>query len=375
MLWAESSLPRVRSCGLHLVAGNTAGVALRVSTSSSGQRVAGFGGLQSCGSPWACPVCASKIAAERQGELAAALSTWSAAGRGVVMVTLTMRHDRGQSLRSLWDAQAYAWHAATSGRAWTADQQALGVVMPRTIRTGARAGEVVEEVRVPTVRVVEVTHGDAGWHVHVHALLWLARPVSDATADELGQRLFGRWSAALVRKGLRAPLLRSGGMEAHAGQGDLSDFGDYFTKAQYAGSESLAAEMVRADGKAARRQNRTPFQVAADVVALGLVDDLAIWHEWERGSRGRRQIQWSPGLRELVGLLHAERTDEEIAADDLAGETVAWIEAEDWARRIACVPGRPAALLAALELDTLEPALELLTSWGVWALWRSRAPG
>lgn len=375
VLWTESGLDRVKACGRNVVAGNTAGVALRVSGKGSA-RVAGFGGLQTCGSVWSCPVCASKVAASRQADLTAALGQWDHLGRGVVMVTLTMRHQRGQALRSLWDGIAYAWEKATTGRGWVSDQRAHGVLMARTIRSGARAGEVVSEVRIPTVRVVEVTNGQNGWHVHVHALLFLEHAVSDATADELGRSMFERWSAALVRKGFSAPLVDLGGMEAHAGTGDLSTFGDYFTKAQYDGA-GLALEVTRGDLKDGRLGNRTPFQVLRDVYTSGLAEDLAIWHEWERGSKGRRQIAWSPGLRELVALPEVEKTDEQIAAEDIGGTVVAYVDEHDFARKVAPIPGRSVALLALLEDhdDGGYAACLQLWEWNVGCYWRGSPSG
>ncbi len=36
--------------------------------------------------------------------------------------------------------------------------------------------------------------------------------------------------------------------------------------------------------------------------ALGLVDDVDRWWEWEEASRGRRQISWSQDLRNLAKL-------------------------------------------------------------------------
>jgi len=43
---------------------------------------AGFGSLQTCGSPWVCPVCSAKIAAERRNELARGVEAWRKLGGG-----------------------------------------------------------------------------------------------------------------------------------------------------------------------------------------------------------------------------------------------------------------------------------------------------
>ena len=366
VLWSTSTLPRTRKCGRALAVGNELGVSVRVSQTGD-RRSAGFGGLQSCGSPWSCPWCASKIAAQRQADIAAAVTEWQRRGNVLGLVTLTMRHHNGQRLKTLWDAYAYAWGRVTSGRRWVDAQEALGVVMPRTVKVWGRtpAGDRIQigsrntaKIRVPTIRVVEVTVGANGWHVHVHALVFL-RAMPDVKLSRqnrlvraLGRAMFGRWKAGLIAKGLTAPSRDSGGLDAHVVTGDASAFGEYFTKNQYSGAAAVALEMARADLKAARGKNRTPFEVLRSVA--GASDyrdgDETLWAEWEQGSRNRRQIQWSPGLRELVKLPEAEKTDEDIAAEEQGGSNVAWIDTSDWYSKVCAIGGAQARVLVAAEL-------------------------
>ena len=83
-------LDRLRACGHTAVDGS--GVMVRMTPGSSGSSCrAGFAGLATCGSVWACPVCAAKVAAERAGELGAVLTAAGEAGHQVAMVTLTVR--------------------------------------------------------------------------------------------------------------------------------------------------------------------------------------------------------------------------------------------------------------------------------------------
>src|SRR5690554_1611622 len=63
VLWMESDLRRVAYCG-RFASGDS--VVVKRAADGSG---AGLGGVQSCGSVWACPVCSEKINAERQAEL------------------------------------------------------------------------------------------------------------------------------------------------------------------------------------------------------------------------------------------------------------------------------------------------------------------
>jgi hypothetical protein len=74
-LWEISSLPRIRACGR---VSRTAGApTLRLSEGR-----AGFAGLVSCASPWACPTCARKIGARRAEEIREVVSAvYAEAGR------------------------------------------------------------------------------------------------------------------------------------------------------------------------------------------------------------------------------------------------------------------------------------------------------
>jgi hypothetical protein len=329
LLWDLSGMDRVRMCGRRGVLPDGSA---RVRASGSGDdRRAGFAGLSTCGSVWACPVCAEKVLAGRQDDLSTALRTWSDRGGSVAFVTLTMRHRQGQSLRQLWDALAKAWNTATKGRPWLAAKERYGI-----------AG---------FVRVVETTHGANGWHVHVHVAFFLDGPTTAADVDALGCELFQPWRAALVRAGLDAPLARSGGLDAKLWDGRSDVMADYFTKNNYSSDETRAAlELARGDIKQARSGNRTPFRILSDVAAFGLADDVDLWHEWERASKGRRQMTWSRGLRALLAL-GAEATDEELAEEEVGSADDDLVEIPAEGVRMIAAYGLHAAILDAAEAD------------------------
>ncbi|WP_331558632.1 hypothetical protein [Actinomycetospora sp.] len=68
-----------------------------MSNTPDGRR-AGFEGLVTCGSVWACAVCAAKVAAKRAEELAVVLDAVHAAGGSAFMLTMTIRHNAGDRL-------------------------------------------------------------------------------------------------------------------------------------------------------------------------------------------------------------------------------------------------------------------------------------
>lgn len=395
VLWDVSSLDRIKMCGFRTAA-NASGVQLRVSADSSGARHGGFAGLQTCGSVWACPVCSATILAERQREIALAVQTWLDRGGAVGFATFTVKHSAKHSAVEVWDAVQAGHHAITSGRAHTAEKAALGVEVSReTITTcpaktcgtdtahGRRHAKFckigTDKVKhvLPWLRLVEVTTGDAGWHVHQHMLVFLPPGTDLDSAEDLYDDWHGRWVDGAASVGLHGSL--------KVNRIELIDsakaLADYFTKNTYGGpgvvtekalkaskaaaGTSLGFELARGDLKQARFGNRNAMELLRDVVADPRRTDLALWIEFEQASVGRRQMTWAHGARLLLALTEEERTDEEIADEETgtADDAVAVIPTSVYRAQVAR-RRRRAALLEAVERSTSE-ALALLDAWGV----------
>jgi hypothetical protein len=263
-----------------------------------------------CGSVWAEPVCNAKIMARRAVEIGAAIALWQAQGGQVAFLTFTMRHREGQALHGLWEALSGAWGLVTSGPPWVKAKERAGV-----------AG---------WLRAVEVTHGRNGWHVHIHALVFLGSSATAATVAELHGRMFTRWAAALERRGLSALAVAQ---DARLIDGPADQhLADYFTKATD-DLHRLGLEFTATQTKGTRSAlgTRSTWALLDDLEDLGDADALDRWHEWERGSKGRKQLTWSRGLRELLGL-RREHTDEEVAGEEAgtADDTMVIITPEGW---------------------------------------------
>ena len=179
-------------------------------------------------------MCAAKIATRRADDLATVMRAVDELGGSAFLLTLTMRHDRGDRLgltseqrarrnrleerladvqvaeangwdvderqaeadaieldsikaqEGCWDVLSYAWQRVTSGSSWQEDCERFGGLLG-------------------WARAVEVTDGDNGWHVHLHVLLCFREQVSaDLARAALGPRLFGAgpalWSAGGSRR-------------------------------------------------------------------------------------------------------------------------------------------------------------------------------
>lgn len=282
--------------------------------SGDGERP-GFAGVKTCGSVWACPVCAAKIAARRTAELQAVLAKAEREEYRASMVTLTMRHHWGQDLKDLWAGLGYAWGRVTSGRGWNRLREELGLI--------------------GWARAVEVTHGANGWHVHIHAVFVTERAPD---VERHGPVLFERWKRGLEKNGLES-VMNSGGFSW-----DVADpkngkgFGKYVAKLGKAEDlpaaraqvvNGMAAEATLGAYKRARAENRTPFQIAEDIGTFGDYQDVAIWREYVEVSRGKRALTWSRTLREF-SQLGKEQTDEEIAAEEIGDDAIAVFTAKQW---------------------------------------------
>lgn len=245
------------------------------------------------------------------------------------MVTLTMRHAREDRLTDLWDALSSAWAAATGNY--------------------RSARDAMERERVEGwARVVEATHGVNGWHLHVHALVFLR-----GDAHRLGDTMFDCWAQRLARTktaALRTPDRDRGGLDVRVMdlRESAGEVARYVAKATFEATRAVASELAGQHTKAGRG-NRTPWQVLADLAAADDPQDRAIWREWEQGSRGRRALTWKKGTRELLGL-GADPEDDELA-DDLALTERVEVTAfyKDTWKEICKVPDLPSRILELVE--------------------------
>nr|pir hypothetical protein - Streptomyces lavendulae plasmid pSLG33 [Streptomyces lavendulae] len=246
------------------------------------------------------------------------------------MVTLTARHKKHHELEPLFDAVANGWRKLLSGRAWAGDPK-RGVLGERD-RLGVRGN----------IRSLEVTYGTRnGWHPHLHVLLLL----NEETTEELAYAMH-RWD-----KTWRA-WLKKAGFEPSKEHGITwskvttpEEAGEYIAKAQ---EGKVGNEIARGDMKAGRLGTLAPFEMLEYFRQTGDMAVVPIWQEYEKGTFRRRAITWSRGLRaELLGD-EEELTDEELAAEEIGGETWALLPAESL-RAIRRVPGLQSRILDTAE--------------------------
>lgn len=323
-MWAVTRVKRLRGCHRWLARG-TGAASLR--WADQGQ--VSWGNIQTSGSVWSSPLSAGSISKTRAVEMETALRTWfdQDSRHSVEFLTLTVRHDRQQSLKEVWDQVAYCWRGVTNTQAWRGGRRMVGDLERYGIAHWAKS--------------VEVTHGAHGWHVHVHVLLFLDQELSDDERESLENRVFNRWARAAQRRGCEAPTREHGVRLEKAVKGKSAhELGSYMAKGALASvAESLAWEMTGGQtAKQARGNgNRSPFQILQSIRQAGDFStdnpDVRLWHEWEAQSSGRRQIAWSKGSKSALGV--ADVTDEEAEQEAEAlpeAHVVALVGYEEWKR-------------------------------------------
>lgn len=405
---------RMLACGWRARSGKDVGI---VYDDESG--IAGFSNVQSCGSVWACPVCAAKIAASRTRDLEQVLNWAREQGHTIALVTMTVRHDRSQPLATwssyvddngdiqdvpsrisdtgevvtgVWDAVSAGWAAVTSGSDWASESvdkyrerrdnwdfrrvealagrgrnprggrgynealEAGDFSLAESFAPQRRVGDQEKYGILGWARATEVTDGENGWHVHIHAVMVLEGSPDQATLNAFtaGRSMWERWERGIKSEGFTA-VRDSGGLDirvARAAEKRLAEYlnkdglsdhdKEHITNSFHKASLDTAKEATLGNvSKKAKGGGLTPFQILEAIDQDALEEGsthpgfarasryFARWREWIRGSEGRRQLTWSDNLRKLAKL-GKEQDDQTIVDEAPAGETIVTLTAEGW---------------------------------------------
>jgi hypothetical protein len=249
-----------------------------------------YKGLVTCGSVWVCPLCASKIQERRRQEVAQAITWATANDHHLVMASFTFPHRIDQPLSLLLKLQSEAITYMRGRKQYIE-------LMKRAGNTGR-------------IRALEVTHGQNGWHPHTHELLMLRHGVPAlALRDGLAQI----WLKACRKFGLfvegrddEVSFLRHS-VDVRSGDAGV---GDYLAKLDDQSKWGLSHEMTKASSKQGRASGQHPFALAMQKTTT------ALFLEYVDAMKGQRQLVWSRGLKDAVGV--SEKTDEEIAQEQTA---------------------------------------------------------
>lgn len=240
-----------------------------------------FSGVQVCASVWGCPVCSSKISERRRVDLGGAIMLARMKGIQVYMLTLTVPHGLGDDLGKILDSIHVAWKKTTQGKIGQTIKKSLGII--------------------GTIKALEVTHGDNGFHPHFHVLLFVKS--NEVTCNQIEETYYRHWSRFCVQLGLGEPSREHG---VKCGDGSYA--------AAYASKWGLESEMTKSHLKQGKN-SLSPFDFLRRVLAGENRPKYEnLFKVYYENFKGRRQLYWSNGLRKLLGLVE-EKTDEELAAE------------------------------------------------------------
>lgn len=249
-----------------------------------------YKGLATCGSVWACPLCASKIQERRRGEVAAAIVYGKGVGKAPAMLSFTFPHRVDQPLSLLLELQGQAFKKLRESRGYVSIMLKVGL-----------AGRI---------RALEVTHGQNGWHPHTHELVFVDQAMPAAW---LREELAPLWLKACAKVGLFRPGLDDESAflrhSVDVQEGDAGVAG-YLAKLDDQSKWSLAHEVTKGASKQGRRAGSHPFALAMQTPTA------ALFVEYVQAMKGQRQLVWSRGLKAAVGVV--EKSDEELAQEETA---------------------------------------------------------
>lgn len=256
---------------------------------SHSRKKAHYRNLQICGSVWMCPVCASKISETRRQELSLAIAK---ADYQPMLLTFTMAHHKGDKLVDLVRGLMAAFDSFKSGKVWQKRRKQFGWV--------------------GSIRAIEVTYGDNGWHPHLHDLVLLEKPLDTENRVFFTNLIKERWQMVLARQGYHASI--DNGADVREGHNDIADYVAKYGRLPKVTGWTVVHEVTKAVSKKGHKDGRTAYQLLADSMA-GDKASGRLFVEYARAFKGKRQLVWSEGLRALLGLIEAEKTDAQIAAE------------------------------------------------------------
>ena len=242
-----------------------------------------YAGLLVCGSVWVCPVCAAKISERRKKEIQQAFEMHKGDGGKIALLTLTFSHKKTDRLKDTIKKFGQATTKFMTGKSYQNIRDTLGLI--------------------GRIRVYEVTYGRNGFHPHVHIALFYT---NDVDLEVIKKKMFILWEKACIKFGLTAS--EKYGLDLQ--NGDEAE--EYLSKH---GTWSLEQELSKSHIKKAKNDSMTPFDFLRKYLEIEDQKYLKLFAEYVECFKGKRQIQWSQGLKKRFVLV--EKTDEELAKEKI----------------------------------------------------------
>ncbi|EIJ42356.1 Replication protein [Beggiatoa alba B18LD] len=278
-------------------------------------------GLEVCGSIWVCPVCAAKVSERRKEELERITTEHRRQGGELVMITRTVPHEYAHDLKTFLTTFLEAESILKKDRQYK---------------------KIVEKVGlIGTVRVLEVTYGTNGWHVHTHELWFIEKahpalygrisglcydPDIDKYIGYSKQGLFNLWTQATKKAGFNlSPSPYAFGI--HNGDYVSAYLAKWGKQTDWTASAELTKSHIKTN-QYAQDKGQTPFDLIRNY-QQGDKQAGEKFKEFAQVFKGRHQLQYSHGLKKRFAL--PEKTDLQLAQETTArAEFVGGLNYHDW---------------------------------------------
>ena len=298
-LQSFTTLNNVRSCGKH---SHGSSVDFYRGVNASGLFRSSVRNLISCRSLWACPFCSFSASAVRSAQISNILSGWKTLGYSTSFATLTVSHYKNTRLDTLWSGLLESYKNFQQGKGYISLKNKFGIV--------------------GSVRAVEATYGKNGWHLHIHLVFMHDKKIN---INDLSAAVYSRWATVTANNGLQTS---KAGFDIRRSFSD-SGLSSYLNKNNY----DLGKELTNTNNKKYSTGSRTPFTILYNLKENNQVEcscvnketgelisknkcDFCLWRDWEKTSKGKRQIGFS-GKKNILALLECLDLDVDKAEQDL----------------------------------------------------------
>lgn len=286
-------------------------ISLRIPVDPTKRR-ASLGGVQTCGSVWACPVCSKRIATQRGKEISQIVDYMTESGNVAIMVTNTARHGHQYTLKLFKDKFKAAHRRFVQSRQWRFLKAQFGIQH--------------------SIKAVEGTWGiENGWHYHQHAILFLSADTLNSRTDAL----FEEWIEAA--RALWLHCLEKEGLDG-IGEIAFDVQADHEVKAKYLAKLGLEDETSNLDHELSSGHNKTSggAKIWQLLEKSWQGDKLAgeLYQEWVSAMTGDNWITFSHGLKELCGITDVSDDDASLfdgIEEEVHNETLTTITDEEFA--------------------------------------------
>jgi hypothetical protein len=247
-----------------------------------------YGNLMVCGSVWTCPVCASKISERRKSELIQGFNNWTG---GLIMVTLTIRHNKKDKLAESLAVIDRAYKLLTHGRKWQEFKKEFGIV--------------------GSVSNLEITYSENnGWHPHKHIVYLVKNKCNVNSFDRI---LSARWIDYLkVSGGSGLSGIAMKCEEVTSKKDRVAEYISAHEKEPKKELWTIESELTKAYYKSSSSFWSFLDDWIMDVTTFKEKQKLI--KEYAACTRGRRSVVFSRGLRDMLNI-GQDKNDLEISQE------------------------------------------------------------